>query len=72
MIVIFHDEYRSLVDVQVDVMLDSVSFPYICIESFKCHTGFCRSERGRSSLTNEKDYHYFLNTFMCVCGFFDS
>ena len=26
---------------------------------------------GRSSLTNEKDRHYFLNTFVCVGEFFD-
>ena len=25
----------------------------------------------RSSLTNEKDHHYFLNRFVCVGGFFD-
>ena len=26
---------------------------------------------GRSSLTNEKDHHYFLNRFVCVGEFFD-
>ena len=25
----------------------------------------------RSSLTNKKDNHYFLNRFVCVCEFFD-
>ena len=28
-------------------------------------------QRGRSSLTNEKDHHYFLNRFVCVGEFFD-
>ena len=27
--------------------------------------------RGGSSLTNEKDHHYFLNRFVCVGEFFD-
>ena len=26
---------------------------------------------GGSSLTNEKDHHYFLNRFVCVGEFFD-
>ena len=26
---------------------------------------------GRSSLTSEKDHHYFLNRFVCVGEFFD-
>ena len=26
---------------------------------------------GRSSLTNEKDHHYFLNRFVCVGEFFN-
>ena len=29
------------------------------------------SSHGRSSLTNEKDHHYFLNRFVCVVEFFD-
>ena len=28
-------------------------------------------QHGRSSLTNEKDHHYFLNRFVCVGEFFD-
>ena len=30
-----------------------------------------RGGSGRSSLTNEKDNHYFLNRFVCVGEFFD-
>ena len=29
------------------------------------------SATGRSSLTNEKDHHYFLNRSVCVGEFFD-
>ena len=29
------------------------------------------SHSGGSSLTNEKDHHYFLNRFVCVGEFFD-
>ena len=29
------------------------------------------TEFGGSSLTNEKDHHYFLNRFVCVGEFFD-
>ena len=29
------------------------------------------TEDGGSSLTNEKDHHYFLNRFVCVGEFFD-
>ena len=35
-----------------------------------CHT-VCIYGDGRSSLTNEKDHHYFLNRFVCVGEFFD-
>ena len=28
-------------------------------------------DHGRSSFTNEKDHHYFLNRFVCVGEFFD-
>ena len=34
---------HSLVDFQLGVNLDSISLPDICIESSKCHTGFCNS-----------------------------
>ena len=30
------------------------------------HAYLCSHVRGRSSLTNEKDHHYFLNRFVCV------
>ena len=37
------------------------------------HLVICTSSftLGRSSLTNEKDHHYFLNRFVCVGEFFD-
>ena len=28
-------------------------------------------QNGRSSLTNEKDHHYFLNRFVCIGEFLD-
>ena len=31
----------------------------------------CILHYGGSSLTNEKDHHYFLNRFVCVGEFFD-
>ena len=34
----------------------------------ECPPGLCI---GGSSLTNEKDHHYFLNRFVCVGEFFD-
>ena len=36
-------QFHSLVDFQLGVMLDSISFPDICAESSECHTGFCNS-----------------------------
>ena len=36
-------KYHSLVDVQLNVKLDSISLPDIYTESSECHTGFCNS-----------------------------
>ena len=36
-----------------------------------CFFSFVLGNNGRSSLTNEKDHHYFLNRFVCVDEFFD-
>ena len=35
------------------------------------HFGHFDPSSGGSSLTNEKDHHYFLNRFVCVGEFFD-
>ena len=40
-----------------------------CFNSFKPGVPFMG--HGGSSLTNEKDHHYFLNRFVCVGEFFD-
>ena len=34
---------HSLVDFQLSVKSDSISFPEICARSAKCYTGFCSS-----------------------------
>ena len=39
-------QYHSLVDSKLGVKLDSISLPDICMESSKCHNGFCYSGSG--------------------------
>ena len=58
------------------VVLGRVVFGASCPDS--CATLLCSTTLevsvnigGRSSLTNEKDHHYFLNRFVCVGEFFD-
>ena len=37
-------QYHGLVDFQLGVKLDSISFPDIYTESSECHTGLCNSD----------------------------
>ena len=39
--------------------------------TFTFNSALYRPACGGSSLTNEKDHHYFLNRFVCVGEFFD-
>ena len=56
--------YRSISDCLLRCFKD-----VCCFDIFKLPVFILLN--GRSSLTNEKDHHYFLNRFVCVGEFFD-
>ena len=54
---------ESMSSISLSHLIDNCLYPLFVFSPNYCSGG--------SSLTNEKDHHYFLNRFVCVGEFFD-